>query len=305
MKKAFLSLILLFITLNFFAQASFTATGIAVQGIARDANNSSYKNQNITLDFEFFSKTDAGAENATFSAVSKQVVTDNFGVFSTIIDPTFENNAVFANQKVWLRITNKEDSRIIQESQLMHVPYAISANNGVPTGAIMPFIGDENSVPEGWLLCNGASIPTNTATEKLRALLGDTNTPNLKGRFLKGTGINPEPQVNEIPLRGYQNQSTRTKNHEHSNDLSVDWTHALNGSTRKVPASTSWRDVTLRTGETSGDLYGLPRRESGEPVEGRDTNHKHSMSGSVNGITATDNSEVRPSSFGVNYIIKL
>ena len=48
MKKAFLSLILLFITLNFFAQASFTATGIAVQGIARDANNSSYKNQNIT-----------------------------------------------------------------------------------------------------------------------------------------------------------------------------------------------------------------------------------------------------------------
>ncbi|WP_297815271.1 hypothetical protein [uncultured Polaribacter sp.] len=111
MKKAFLSLILLFITLNFFAQASFTATGIAVQGIARDANNSSYKNQNITLDFEFFSKTDAGAENATFSVVSKQVVTDNFGVFSTIIDPTFENNAVFANQKVWLRITNKEDSR--------------------------------------------------------------------------------------------------------------------------------------------------------------------------------------------------
>ena len=305
MKKAFLSLILLFITLNFFAQASFTATGIAVQGIARDANNSSYKNQNITLDFEFFSKTDAGAENATFSAVSKQVVTDNFGVFSTIIDPTFENNAVFANQKVWLRITNKEDSRIIQESQLMHVPYAISAHNGVPTGAIMPFIGDENSVPEGWLLCDGASIPTNTATEKLRALLGDTNTPNLKGRFLKGTGINPEPHVNEIPLRGYQNQSTRTKNHEHSNDLSVDWTHALNGSTRKVPASTSWRDVTLRTGETSGDLYGLPRRESGEPVEGRDTNHKHSMSGSVNGITATDNSEVRPSSFGVNYIIKL
>ena len=78
MKKAFLSLILLFITLNFFAQASFTATGIAVQGIARDANNSSYKNQNITLDFEFFSKTDAGAENATFSVVSKQVVTDNF-----------------------------------------------------------------------------------------------------------------------------------------------------------------------------------------------------------------------------------
>ncbi|WP_297814531.1 hypothetical protein [uncultured Polaribacter sp.] len=36
-----------------------------------------------------------------------------------------------------------------------------------------------------------------------------------------------------------------------------------------------------------------------------DTNHKHTMSGSVNGITATDNSEVRPSSFGVNYIIKL
>ena len=305
MKKAFLSLILLFITLNFFAQASFTATGIAVQGIARDANNSSYKNQNITLDFEFFSKTDAGAENATFSAVSKQVVTDNFGVFSTIIDPTFENNAVFANQKVWLRITNKEDSNIIQESQLMHVPYAISANNGVPTGAIMPFIGDENSVPEGWLLCDGASIPTNTATEKLRALLGDTNTPNLKGRFLKGSGTSSESNVDAIGVKGYQNQSTRTKNHEHSDDLSVDWNHALSNWSKQVPVSSSWRDVVNYNGETDGDPEGFPRRHSNEAVLGDNTNHKHNMSGSVNGITNTDNSEVRPSSFGVNYIIKL
>jgi microcystin-dependent protein len=303
MKKAFLLIIFLFISLNFFAQASFTATGIAVQGIARDANNSAYKNQNITLDFEFFSKTDAGAENATFSAVSKQVVTDNFGVFSTIIDPTFENNAVFANQKVWLRITNKEDSRIIQESQLMHVPYAISANNGVPTGAIMPFIGDENSVPEGWLLCNGASIPSNTATEKLIALLGDTNTPNLKGRFLKGSGTPTEANVDAIGLKGYQDQQARLVYHNHTKGtLAISNNSALNSSTRTVPTASAWQDANMSP--IGGAGIGFAQRQSNSVVGFDNTQHEHAITGEI-GYKGDDHKENRPSSFGVNYIIKL
>ena len=305
MKKIYALFLLSLISSTALAQASFTATGIAVQGIARDANNSAYKNQNITLNFEFFSKSDAGAINDPFSAVSKQVVTDSFGVFSTIIDPTFENNAVFSNQKVWLRITNKEDSRIIQESQLMHVPYAISANNGVPTGAIMPFIGGEDDVPAGWLLCDGRSIPSNTANAKLIELLVEAKTPMLTGRFLKGTGVNPEINVDEILLRGYQDQSTKTKDHEHRSNFSINWDSALNDTDRKVPSSSEWVDKNLRSGETDGELIELVRRKPGQYTVADDTYHNHGMSGKVEGITTADNSEVRPSSYGVNYIIKL
>lgn len=186
MKKAFLSLVLLFISLNFFAQASFTATGIAVQGIARNASNTAYQNENISLDFEFYYLDESNAENLIGSKISKQVVTDNFGVFSTIIDPTSANNAVFANQKVWLRIINNEDSRTIQESQLMHVPYAISANNGVPIGTIMPYLG--TIAPTGWLMCDGSTIPDGALKEMLDSQnLQSATTPDLRGMFLRGT----------------------------------------------------------------------------------------------------------------------
>ena len=191
----------------------------------------------------------------------------------------------------------------------MHVPYAISANNGVPTGTIMPFIGTKDDVPDGWLLCDGVTlVPVDSPLYKLIKATYSTSvykTPDLRGRYLKGVGQDFTNEVEPINLGRYQKMSTQTKDHTHSDDLSVDWNNALNGSTRKVPASSSWRDVTNRDGETSGTLMGLPRRESGETLLGVDTNHKHSMSGSVKGITTIDNSEVRPSSFGVNYIIKL
>ena len=88
--------------------------------------------------------------------------------------------------------------------------------------------------------------------------------------------------------------------------MSVDWNHALSNWSKQVPAVFIMeRCCKLQLVKLHGDPEGFPRRHSNEAVLGDNTNHKHSMSGSVNGITATDNSEVRPSSFGVNYIIKL
>jgi microcystin-dependent protein len=316
MKKAFFTLLFFCFALSLFSQ------GISIQGIARDNNDSAITDTNLTFTFSITEDN-----NTVVFAETQSIKTDNFGVFSHIIstgNPITNafNDIDFSvqNLKVKVLINYNSNDITVYDQTLQSTPYAhfskrstiadfskrsTISDNGVPTGAIMPFIGDKNSVPEGWLLCDGASITINASTDKLRTLLGDTNTPNLTGRFLKGSGTPSEAHVNTIGLKGYQNQSTRTKNHLHSNNLSVDWNHALNNSTRKVPASSSWRDVILRSGETSGDSFGLPRRESGENLYGVDTNHKHSMSGSVNGITATDNSEVRPSSFGVNYIIKL
>lgn len=51
----------------------------------------------------------------------------------------------------------------------------------VPTGAIMPFY--RSTAPDGWLICNGAPIPSQFTS--LIALVG-ANTPNLRGMFIRG-----------------------------------------------------------------------------------------------------------------------
>ena len=63
-----------------------------------------------------------------------------------------------------------------------------------PTGTMMAFAG--KSVPEGWLLCNGANV-SRTTYSKLFAVIGTTwgtgdgsttfTLPNCEGRFLEGT----------------------------------------------------------------------------------------------------------------------
>lgn len=76
------------------------------------------------------------------------------------------------------------------------VAQAISAQipPAVPTGAIMAF--GVTTIPDGWLLCNGANVSRTTYSALFAAIgtrfgAGDGSTtftlPNLDGRFLQGT----------------------------------------------------------------------------------------------------------------------
>ena len=44
----------------------------------------------------------------------------------------------------------------------------------------------EDKAPEGWLLCNGATIPADTKYDELRTFLDDTKTPDMRGLIVKG-----------------------------------------------------------------------------------------------------------------------
>ena len=57
-------------------------------------------------------------------------------------------------------------------------------NDPVPVGTIMAF--PTQSIPNGWLRCDGAAIPAGTDYDDLRAALGVANVPNLVGEFLRG-----------------------------------------------------------------------------------------------------------------------
>lgn len=54
----------------------------------------------------------------------------------------------------------------------------------IQIGTVVAYLG--TSAPQDWLLCNGAAIPEQYG--QLKALFG-SNTPNLAGRTLIGTGI--------------------------------------------------------------------------------------------------------------------
>lgn len=296
-KHLLLSVLFLFtVTLNY-SQASFTEAGIAVQGIVRDANNTAIQNQTVTLEFQFYYFDETTTAQNIGSAKSKQVVTDNFGVFSTIIDPSFTNNQAFSNYKVWLRIKKQGDVDNISDAPLNHVPYAISANNGVPTGSIMPYMG--TTAPAGWLLCNGSSVPAGSALQAflINEGLDSNNTPDLQGMFLRGAGTNANTPVTTV-LGQTQDDVFKEHNHEKGSISTVEDGLHQHTNTESMRGFSNGSQAYATIGSYNPSISTQVDVTSGEAGL-----HTHSITG--NTANTGDVAETRPVNYGVNYIIKL
>jgi len=293
MKKIYL-LFYVFITLlstvNLNAQANVQSTGISIQGIARDENNSALANiDQLGLQFKIYylnaSNTEVDILNQTAN-----VKTDNFGVFSYVMTIDKSLFTAISNSQAYLKVT--QGSTVFSNERLQAVPYAIQAQNGVPSGTIMAYIGA--NAPEGWLLCDSASFPDNPYHAQLKALLGGTTTPDLRAMFLRGTGSGngkTGPTLKTV-------QQDDTKSHLHSVDLNTNYwgehTHPQN--------VTAWQ--TGGTGvrsDYSNDASGLrtfPQGVNTEPAGA----HSHTIIGNT---ASTGGTETRPINYGVNYIIKI
>lgn len=296
-KNLFLTVVLLFIATFNYAQTSAEASGIAIQGIARDAGNTARINTPITLTFELY-YLDGTTIVPIGDTIDANLTTDNFGVFSYVLEAGAENNAIMANQQAYLKI--REGSTTISNEKLNHVPYAIAANNGVPTGSIMPWVGPANAVPSGWVLCNNQSLTGIVGSENLIALVGN-NAPDLRGRFLKGAGTEVEDNVEPVLVNETQNQSTSTKPHSHgAGTLEASAARAISDLFQSVPLSSA--------GWVSGSSLPATSTLNVPFSAGTITNspliHEHDVAGNTSASTI-DNSEVRPSTYGVHYIIKL
>lgn len=283
-RNLLLTLITIFTALTAVAQ---TSIGIPVQGIARDANGAARIDTPVNLTFDLY-YLEGGNEVLLYTPSQvESLTTDSFGVFSAIVN-TAGRRPLFGSKEIFLRIL--ESGTVISNEQLNSVPYAIAAYNGVPTGAIMPFVGTSAQVPDGWLLCDGAAIPNEPEYDDLKNLQGP-NTPNLQGMFLRGAGTNNLTSVTTV-LGDVQDDSNLQ--HTHGNNIKV----ADNGGAHS-------HTMFL------GDGGGLP--SSGSVVGGdaigntgngntRDASHNHTMQGS---IFNDGGNESRPVNYGVNYIIKL
>jgi hypothetical protein len=295
-KLFLLSFLMLLTIATNYAQSSASQSGIAVQGIARDSNNTAIADQEITFTCTIYYDTDKNIYSKDIKAV-----TDNFGVFSIVLEVDPSKNGEFFNNLVYLKIEDKTNSTLISDELFKHVPYAISANNGVPTGSIMPYIG--GNAPEGWVLCNGQNLNAIVGSANLRALLNSNIAPNLQGRFLKGAGTPVDATSTEVQLNQPQTQSLVDHKHGKGTITALS-NYAIDNPTGvlHVPVSTTWERRAINDGETSGDRRVYPAEQVTELVKD-DTNHTHTISGSTadfgNGV------ENRPNNYGVNYIIKL
>jgi hypothetical protein len=260
------------------------AQGIAVQGIARSSNNIARVNATLNLTFRIYYGVDIKIYEDT-----KSVTTDAFGVFSTVLEPTAENNIMIANNQSGLKIS--EGGTIISNEILKQVPYAIAASNGVPTGSIMPFIG--LTAPAGWALCNGDALPT-TATA-LIAMVG-TYAPDLKGMFLRGAG---EASGYEGPIYQHDIKTVQlSSNKKHSHGV-TDPGHTHDYDDVYI----SEAGGTFKPGGQS-NLMGIKAYDSDNAgYEFRRTSQSRATGVTVN--EDGDQGESRPINYGVNYIIKL
>ena len=295
-KLLLLSFIMLLTMVTNHAQTSAEQAGIAVQGIARDETNTAISTgAPINFKFTIYYK-DGQDYNVHEESISLE--TDSFGVFSHVLDVDYEKNSAFSHNQMYLRIEAGSPLIKISDEQLKHVPYAVSANNGVPMGSIMPFLGDQ--APAGWVLCHGqtwASVGANG--EKLKAFLGNpSSVPNLQGMFLRGTGTNPVnnqagPTLNATQADGF-------KSHLHNKGTIA----VSEGGTHKHAYYDSWRQ---HMGDDQGDDQDQLDNDYRAQNTLRETpnfdgKHKHDITGSTGG---TGISETRPVNHGVNYIIKL
>lgn len=292
-KLLFLSSLMLLALASTYAQI--TTTGMAIQGIARDATtNNAITNSTIGLKFTVY--YGATPVNAMSPAIAS-VTTDAFGVFSYTLDVTAIENKVFYDNQLMLKIEQTSPSTgVISDEKLNFVPYAVSASNGVPTGSIMPFIG--TVAPRGWILCDGRALPGN-ATE-LIALLGSNNAPDLRGMFIRGAGTNSNnsysanvgPVVKSIQTDGIKTHNLTVTDPGHNHAITdPGHRHEIRGS--------------------NGDDYNAGQFDSGEGEDYRNTSQAAYTGISINSNTTgvsvsyTGSSETRPINYGVNYIIKL
>lgn len=298
MKKVILTLTALFFTLLSFSQ------GIAVQGIARDANNTARVDTQLTLQFQVYYRV-GGTEVSIYNEASN-VTTDFFGVFSHVINIEDDAGTEFGNQELWLRIS--EGSTVISEAKFNRVPYAYAASNGVPTGSIMPFIG--TTPPVGWLLCNGGLIEDVPHTLALRSLLGGINTPDLQGMFLRGTGTSPVNSEAGPALQTTQGDANKSHSHtrgtlatadngDHNHHTTDNGTiyKRMTRASNDLPSNRSGNVTYSNSGYTDGllDIHN-------SAIQKNAGNHSHTISGTVESSGGT---ESRPVNYGVNYIIKL
>jgi len=284
------------------AQTTVLSSGMSIQGIARDNSNQALANMDQDLVFTVYYYIGASTTPTVIQTRTATVKTDNFGVFSYVFVIDQAQFNLISSNSSYLKVSTSA-SVVFSDEKLQTVPYAIYAQNGVPTGSIMPFIG--TVAPVGWLLCDGSTI-SSPYGDNLKTLLGIgvTTTPDLRGLFLRGTGTATGYTGKTGPsLKVVQTDENLAHNHGVSAI-----TTSSNGAHDHNSGSNGYFFALRRDGTGTGQGFDDNSGGGTEPTIktagaiASGGNHSHTLTGATDGNGST---ESRPINYGVNYIIKL
>jgi hypothetical protein len=308
MKKVLLFIEFVLVAITGMSQANVVSGAISVQGIARDINSNAVPNTSLTITAELYYLQNSNT--VTIESKTGAVQTDAFGIFAYVMEISPSSFIKISNTEAFIKISSQ--SVTFANEKLRMVPYAIHAQNGVPTGTIMAYAGDPSSVPSGWLLCDGRSIPNDIFHASLRSLLGAngvvaTNVPDLRGMFLRGAGTNSDSiyRNNIGPgVRAVQRESIIAHNHPQLGQFTTSTAGQHNHGHHWYTGGPQGGDRGFPTGLwIVGPSSG--KYEAGSSVLDPAGNHSHSVTLSGNTGVNGSASETRPLNFGVHYIIKI
>ena len=306
-----LLLVLVFILVQAGLTTAQTQKGFNFQGYARNADGGPITNQSVNVKFTIYPQGNPGSPDFEETQVT---TTDAYGVFQLVVGAvgTTQFKALKFDQKnYWLKVEVKTGSSNfveINNTELLAVPYARAADNGVPPGTVLPFAGPKSKVPVGFLACDGTSY--NTADYPvLFDVIGigwggggaQFKVPDLRGMFLRGvsetagtdddkttraaisTGGNAGNEVGSVQSEGF-------RSHNHTGTTSTDGSH-----------SHTWLWGTEGDDSGSGGSNAEYTRAGGSVTDaiGSAGDHNHTFTTSSNG-----GNETRPDNAYVYFIIK-
>ena len=292
------------------ANAQNSGLGFNYQAVVRNVNGVLLADSDVNLRVSLY----PGQQASTPTWVETHAVhTDFSGCFGISVGKgERDNSSVVQNYSdvnfsaiyYWLKIEILEGNayREINYSQLPSSPYAEVAYNAItiPAGVIVPFGGQVEQIPYGWMLCDGSEVSRSEYANLYNAIgvcwgIGDGSTtfnlPDLRGVFLRGVSgtSGNDPDADSRIVLNDNGGNTGNNVGSYQGDAIRNITGRIDGS------AIAWPDI---TGEgafstmTSGG--GHP---SSDPPQGRTFDFDASRVVPV----GNDN---RPKNVYVNYIIK-
>lgn len=202
MKKALL-LIACMAVMTAYAQNS--GLGFNYQAVVRNVNGVLLADTDVNLRVSLYPGQNASSPTWVETHSAHTDISGCFGI--TVGKGERDNNSLvaeysdvnFAAVYYWMKIEIQEGNayREVCYSQLPSSPYSEVSHNAVlfPAGVIVPFAGEVEQIPVGWMLCDGSEISRSEYANLYNAIgvcwgSGDGSTtfnlPDLRGMFLRG-----------------------------------------------------------------------------------------------------------------------
>lgn len=132
--------------------------------------------------------------------------------------------------------------------------------NAMPVGSVISYVGNANSFPPGWMICNGANF-NQAQYPELYAALGNSNTlPNLSGYFLRGLDPsgNVDPDGKSRTVRSLQGDTFGAHSHDTAHPP-WKYNQTDNGNQYYVGGPTTSNNLFTQTSTTVGGAETRPK----------------------------------------------